>query len=48
MKDAMDSFESKTKREFKGDDGFLRIGGRGDRDAKLGIANGFLRLSRFG
>lgn len=48
MKDALESFEYKTKREFNGGYGFLRVGGRGDRDVKLGIMGGFLKLSRFG
>ena len=46
MKDIIENFETKTKREFYGADGFLRVGERRDRDAKLGIAAGFMKLSR--
>lgn len=42
----MESFEFKTKREFDGRDGLVRVGDRRDKDAKLGIAVGFMKLSR--
>ncbi|KAI5122758.1 hypothetical protein M0805_009841 [Coniferiporia weirii] len=40
-----DEFEKKTKREFSGDSGLLRIGDRRERNDKLGIRAGFLMLS---
>lgn len=45
MKDIMRSFELKTKKEFKYENAFVRIGERHDMDARLGIIAGFLELS---
>lgn len=45
MKDIMRSFELKTKKEFKYENAFVRIGERHDMDARLGIIAGFLVLS---
>ena len=42
----MESFDAKTKQEFNGSDGLLRVGDLRDKNTKLGITSGFLSLSR--
>lgn len=46
MRDILENFEIKTKREFKGngDESLLRIGDRRTKDAALGIKAGFMKL----
>ena len=50
LRDILENFETKTKREFKGieeEESYLRIGDRRVKDAALGIKSGFMKLDMY-